>query len=292
MILTYNFKIEENRGIILAKIMSSLFLQIFFLFLSLSNLYAVNYTSLLDQLMKELCSKEILDTPLNEIYGFNQADRDTWVKQKIATIEPGSIVLDLGAGTCPYREYFINCEYFAQDFMKYKGEKLGGTTEYGDIDFICDISHIPVADASFDVILCTEVLEHVANPFPVLQEMSRLLKPGGKLILTVPFACGLHQEPYHFYSGFTPYWYNKFLPEFGFTVLEVTPNNGFYKMLSQESLRVIGTWELHQHHHKHELHNALHKLFGELLPRFLFELDEKCPYHQFTVGYHVEAIKR
>src|SRR5674476_1266665 len=55
------------------------------------------------------------------------------------------------------------------------------------IDLVSDITAIPAPDASFDAILCSEVLEHVPEPTHALDEFTRLLKPGGVLILTAPF---------------------------------------------------------------------------------------------------------
>ena len=75
------------------------------------------------------------------------------------------------------------------------------------IDLVSDITAIPAPDASFDAIVCSEVLEHVPEPTHALDEFARLLKPSGKLILTAPFASLVHMAPYHYCSGFSRYWY-------------------------------------------------------------------------------------
>ena len=80
------------------------------------------------------------------------------------------------------------------------------------IDLVSDITAIPAPDASFDAILCSEVLEHVPEPTHALDEFARLLKPGGKLILTAPFASFVHMAPYHYCNGFCRYWYEHHLP--------------------------------------------------------------------------------
>ncbi len=56
----------------------------------------------------------------------------------------------------------------------------------GGTYLVCNAAHVPLADRSFDGILCLDVLEHVTNERAVLAETARLLKPGGTLVLTVP----------------------------------------------------------------------------------------------------------
>ena len=65
------------------------------------------------------------------------------------------------------------------------------------IDLVSDITAISAPDASFDATLCSELLEHVPEPTPALDEFARLLKPGSFLILTAPFASNEHMAPYH-----------------------------------------------------------------------------------------------
>jgi ubiquinone/menaquinone biosynthesis C-methylase UbiE len=227
---------------------------------------------------------------LDEIHNFNQTDRDAWVRAKAATIPSGARVLDVGAGTCPYRNFFAHCKYETHDFKKYEGVKLGNTSEYGQIDYVSEIVAIPAPDNSFDAILCTEVLEHVPEPIEALREMARLVKPGGRLLITAPLGSGLHQLPFHFYGGYTPEWYRHFAKKFGLEVFGITPNGGFFKLLAQECARVAWTFPQHEHLHGKQ-GKFIRQLFGESLPRYLFALEEKHFIDQFTVGYHVELLK-
>jgi predicted SAM-dependent methyltransferase len=228
--------------------------------------------------------------PLETIHNFNQHDRDEWVAAKAATVPAGLRVLDVGAGTCPYRALFAHCDYRTQDFKKYDGVKLGNTREYGRIDYVSEITQIPLPDGSVDVVLCTEVLEHVPEPIEVLRELDRLLKPGGRMFLTAPLGSGLHQLPFHFYGGYTPEWYRYFAKKFGLEVVEITANGGFFKLLAQECARFAWTFEEHRQCHGKN-GEPLRKLFGDLLPRYLFALDGRHRNEQFTVGYHVELKK-
>ena len=147
---------------------------------------------------------------LKKIVFFNVSERDKFVIEFSKSIPYGSKVLDAGAGSCPYRVNFSHCEYLTQDFIQLDDEQLRYGNGYGKIDIISDITSIPLDDETFDVIICTEVFEHIPRPDLALREFSRLLKKGGKLLITAPLMSGLHQEPYHFYGGFTPYWYKYF----------------------------------------------------------------------------------
>jgi len=228
--------------------------------------------------------------PLAEIHDFNQHSRDKWMATKAASVEAGESVLDVGAGTCPYRTLFSHCVYKTHDFMKYSGEKLGGTNDYGNIDYVSEITAIPVPDNSFDVVICTEVLEHVPNPILALTELSRIVRPGGRLLITAPLGSGLHQLPYHYYGGFSPEWYHHWGRHLGLEVVETTPNGGFFRLLAQECTRaahfLVTSPELAPFHEP-----DITTLLRESLPRLLFRFEETCFIDQFTVGYHVEMRK-
>jgi SAM-dependent methyltransferase len=149
--------------------------------------------------------------------------RDQWIQEHAQKLPPGSRVLDAGAGASKYRPFFQHCQYQTQDFCQYQGELV---KYLQPIDYVCDITAIPLPDATLDVILCTEVMEHVADPGAVLSEFARLVKPGGKVLLTAPLLSVLHMEPYHYFGGFTHYWYRYWLPAKGFKVDSITAVSG------------------------------------------------------------------
>jgi len=236
-----------------------------------------------------------IPTWLREIYAFNSTARTKWVAKQAANVPANSKVLDVGAGSSPYRAFFDHCEFKTHDFVKLEPEQLWGRQGYSQIDYVSDIKSIPVDDNTFDVVLCTEVLEHVPEPILAVKEISRILKPGGLLLLTAPLGSGLHQEPYHFYGGYTPYWYEKFLPETGFEQIKIVPNGGFFHHYRQESMRFLmltAPWR------------GLVQLFWApfwflyfawgliWIPLWASLLDRHMDKKKgFTVGYHVLAIK-
>jgi ubiquinone/menaquinone biosynthesis C-methylase UbiE len=131
----------------------------------------------------------------------------------------------------------------AQDFGQYDGLGDARGLQTGDwdqtgLDIVSYITAVPQPDAAFDAILCIEVFEHLPDPVAALREFSRLIRPGGELILTAPFCSLTHFAPYHFYSGFNSYFYEKYLPEFGFEIKEIKNNGNFFEYLAQEVRRL------------------------------------------------------
>jgi len=69
----------------------------------------------------------------SHIFNYNVLNRDAWVAKQAATVAQGSLLLDAGAGSCPYRHLFSHCKYKAQDFTSLEGERLS-SGEYEQID--------------------------------------------------------------------------------------------------------------------------------------------------------------
>lgn len=165
----------------------------------------------------------LVETPHDKFWRPDAFQRDQFVKAEAAKLPPGSRVLDAGAGASKYRPFFAHCQYESQDFCQYQGSLVKYTRP---IDHVCEITQIPLPAQSLDAIVCTEVLEHVVHPMEVLGEFSRLLKPGGKLLLTTPLGCWIHMEPYHYYGGYTPYWFEHWLPKHGLRLESIVPQGG------------------------------------------------------------------
>lgn len=174
----------------------------------------------------------------------NEENRQAWLKKTLSTLSQGMRILDAGAGELRNRPLCGHLSYVSQDFCQYDGGTAvaaglqTGQWDTSRITLVCDISAIPEPDASFDAILCTEVLEHVPDPAKVLDEFARLLKPGGRVILTAPFASLVHMAPYHYCSGFSRYWYEHHLAQRGFQIVELTPNGDWFAYCHQELMRL------------------------------------------------------
>lgn len=169
--------------------------------------------------------------------------RIDWVAKTLRSIPAGMRILDAGAGELRLKPYCAHLDYVSQDFCQYEGAGDGTALQTGawdttQIDIVSNIVSIPVTDASFDVVLCSEVLEHIPNPVAAVREFSRILKPGGTLVLTAPFCSLTHFAPYHFASGLNRYWYEEHLPAMGIEIDQVTPNGNWFEFIGQELSRV------------------------------------------------------
>ncbi|MGQ9592132.1 MAG: methyltransferase domain-containing protein, partial [Planctomycetota bacterium] len=91
-------------------------------------------------------------------------------------------VLDLGCGASPYARWYPN--RIGCDVAIFPGVQVLGTAE-----------ELPFVDGSFEQVLATELLEHVRRPHDAIREMWRVLRPGGRVILTTRFLYPVHEAP-------------------------------------------------------------------------------------------------
>ena len=121
-------------------------------------------------------------------------------------------VLDVGCGLQPYRNLFPpNIRYTGIDISESQnhfGYQTPDTLYYSGNTW-------PVKNKSIDFLLCTETMEHVTNPSVFLSEAFRTLKPGGEILITVPFATRWHFIPYDYWR-YTPSSLDLLLTQAGF----------------------------------------------------------------------------
>jgi SAM-dependent methyltransferase len=138
-------------------------------------------------------------------------------------------LLDVGCGAAPYAAYFPhvsskrNCDYNAAR---------------GTVDFVSSAVALPVKDASFDSILCTEVLEHVPDPHATWGEFHRVLRPGGKVLLSTPMYWPSHEQPFDFYR-YPEHGLRYCAERNGFEILALIPRGGVWALWGQVTLHVM-----------------------------------------------------
>lgn len=147
-----------------------------------------------------------------------RAPHVAFLRCAVASLAPGAVVLDVGAGEAPYRELYAGYDYRTSDWA---GTSHAPTTP---VDYVAPAHDLPLAEASVDAIVCTQVLEHLAEPLDVLREFQRVLVPGGLVVITVPLTWYLHEMPHDYYR-YTPFGLRHVLEKCDFVDIDIAPMN-------------------------------------------------------------------
>jgi SAM-dependent methyltransferase len=217
-------------------------------------------------------------------YDPNAATIEEFVRQTGAALAPGSRLLDAGAGDSPYRKYFPQVSYVAVDFAATKYH------QFDSIDAVCSLQALPFIDQSFDAVLCTEVLEHVPEPEKVLREFNRVIKPGGRVFITVPQSWEVHEAPYDYFR-YTSFGLRSLLTRSGFDIVSVQPRGGFFMMLAQRMRHVPLYFTTVPVMRTGLGRRALRIVFMRMLVRLLTSLDSIDKLKIDTIGYACVAVK-
>lgn len=137
-------------------------------------------------------------------------------------------VLDVGSGTHNRYQHLFNFdEYIKMDIIEGKG-----------VDIIGSADSIPFGNESFDSAVSTQVFEHLEFPEKAAQEIYRILKKRGYVLITVPQWNELHEEP-HDYWRFTKFGARKIFERNGFETKEYTQLGGFFTTILQMKIRYL-----------------------------------------------------
>ena len=136
-------------------------------------------------------------------------------------------LMDLGCGKVPlyeaYRSYVSQTVCIDWENTAHKNEYLDAT---------CDLTQrLPYGEHEFDTIILSDVLEHIPQPENLWREMSRVLNPGGSVLLNVPFYYWLHETPYDFYR-YTEFALRRFAHSSHFKVLVLDAIGGAPEILA------------------------------------------------------------
>ena len=222
-------------------------------------------------------ARRLLPAPLRRyVYGFETMIEDA-VTRLAESLPEGARVLDAGAGEGQYAHHFPR--------QRYTGVDLGvGDTDwnYAGLDAVADLSALPFPDGTFDAALNIVTLEHLREPGRALREMSRVLKPGGVLLLIAPHEWEVHQAP-HDYFRYTCHGLRFLLEQAGLEVQSLTPAGGYFRLLSR---RLLGGLQFFPVPLK--LVAALFLVPPALVLPLLDGLDKA---KNFTLGYCCEASR-
>jgi ubiquinone/menaquinone biosynthesis C-methylase UbiE len=232
---------------------------------------------------------------LKKYLGVSNEDlRDQWLLKVLQNENEGKKLLDAGAGEQRNKKFCKHLEYISQDLCIYDGKSSNfglqtGSWDTSSIDIVSDITSIPLSEESVDIVLCTEVLEHLPNPLAALNEFNRLLKPGGRLILTAPFSSVTHFAPYYYATGFSRYWYTFHLNELQFDEIEIFSNGGYYGLIYQELLRIIRKLIMEKKYIISIIISVAVLIYGLIYAIFLKKMDND---RLACLGYMVTARKK
>lgn len=142
-------------------------------------------------------------------------------------------MLDVGCGDKPYQALFAAqvTEHVGVDYEETFADSA--YAKASKADFIYSGDRLPFGDEEFDTVLSTQVLEHTPKPWALFAEMGRVLRPGGTLIVTIPFSYRVHSEPFDFYR-FTRYALQRLAEANGLSVAIIKPRGGFWAVIGQK----------------------------------------------------------
>ena len=155
-------------------------------------------------------------------------------------------LLDFGCGSKPFKKLFDVEEYIGLDIEKNDQRDINN-----DIDFYYDGNTIPFKDNYFDCIFSSEVFEHVFNLENILQELNRVCKSGGYILITVPFIWDEHEVPYDF-GRYTSYGICHLLQNNSFEVIEQKKTTNYVQTVFQ-----MWNTYIYKHIFKHKLAKLL-----------------------------------
>ena len=137
------------------------------------------------------------------------------------------ILADVGCGNVPY--YLLYKDYVDDNICVDWGREDG---EISFLDHVADLNRdkIAIDTNAVDTILCTDVLEHISQPEHLFSEMARIMKPGGHMILTVPFMYWIHDSPYD-YHRYTKFKLADFCERNGLEVVEISKYGGLPEVI-------------------------------------------------------------
>ena len=158
-------------------------------------------------------------------------DVEPWLRGRRGSL------LEVGCGDQPYREFVpANCRYVGLD--------IDAAFDGGAHDVVrFDGRRFPFADASFESVFHTEVLEHVYDTRAFLAECRRVLALGGEMVFSVPFQARYHYIPNDFYR-FTPAALELLMAEAGFRDIRVQPRGSDITVASYKCISVFYRWAL------------------------------------------------
>ncbi len=194
-------------------------------------------------------------------------------------------LLDIGCGNKPYKNRV------ERHITAYTGCDIIQSSE-NCVDILCPANNIPLGSNMFDTVISTQTIEHVEDHQGLVNEAFRLLKPGGKFILSGPLYWPLHEEPYDFFR-FTKHGFKYILEKAGFSIVSIEANGGKWAVAGQAFLHALYPQVYYIRGIKGKLVRGFIKCIGGIkgINNFFLYMDGKATDYTNTLNYVIVAKK-
>lgn len=199
--------------------------------------------------------------------------------QPFAASARGS-VLDVGCGRQPYRSLFRAARCYVGSDVPGSPHQREHTT------VLFDGERLPFREASFDDVLCSEVVEHAASPEALLAEIRRVLVPGGRLLLTTPFVFPHHEAP-HDLRRYTRFGLERLASTCGFEGVRVRPLGGYAAAVAH----VLGLFAMHRLNRFYLRYWVYPLVWAAQEGLLVLDRLDRHPDQEFSLGWCLTAVK-
>jgi SAM-dependent methyltransferase len=149
------------------------------------------------------------------------------------------VLADVGCGKAPYFGIYRDL------VTKSVGVDWGSSLHPSDqVEIVCDLNEsIALPDEFADTVLCTDVMEHLFEPGKIWAEIARILVPGGKAIIGVPFLYWIHEAPYD-YHRYTSFALRRYAEKSGLEIASLEAVGGPLHVLADLTCKLVRPWPL------------------------------------------------
>jgi len=211
---------------------------------------------------------------------------DEFFFRRVPELPAGSCVLDLG-GTKIHKRGQFDIEHYD---LRVIYANLS-TAKRPDVQ--ADAACIPFQNGCFDAVICAELLEHVPNPYAVLNEVRRVLRTGGTLLICAPFLYRIHGDPYDF-GRYTDHFWVCTLKEIGFLEIVIERQGLFFSVLADFGKEYVDTISLR----KKPFSRIVASWFVAIFQRWALKYEQRLQVRadsflrSFTTGFGIVVVKR
>ncbi|HKX30938.1 MAG TPA: class I SAM-dependent methyltransferase [Blastocatellia bacterium] len=216
--------------------------------------------------------------------------RDAWLSPVRKDGGPDR-VLDAGCGQgeilSEFRRFGVPVDYYGVDLG------VGDPSWEFKVSALADLHQLPFRSGSFDKIICNQVLEHLDEPDSALRELARVLRPGGRAFISVPFVWHLHQEPYDRYR-FTRTALEYLIEKHGLKADLICPMGGYFSVLRYfiNSHMLVSEWWPQPWRTLTQLAGRLVKFLDRILiAPACYWLDQLDRDRKLTLGYFLHLSR-